>query len=87
MVVTSGGTCVFVSVFTVFVTLMMFATLMLTSAAFLMEGKRAVGADAGEDLLGTSLVASEEFLAGPDAEVGSEGESTDDDVGRHVVVG
>ena len=76
----------FVSVFTVFVMLMMmFTALMLTSAAFLVEGKGPVGADTREDLLGAGLVAGDELLAGTDAEVGSEGESADDDVGRHVV--
>lgn len=76
----------FVSVFTVFVMLMMmFTALMLTSAAFLVEGKRTVGADTREDLLGAGLVAGDELLAGTDAEVGGEGESADDDVGRHVV--
>ena len=85
-VVMSSRTWVFVSVFTMFVMLMMmFTALMLTFAAFLVEGKGAVGADTGEDLLGASEVAGDELFSGADAAMGSEGESADDDVGRHVV--
>lgn len=62
MVVVSR-TCVLVSVFTVLVTLVMFMTLVLTSAAFLVERVGTVGADTGEELLGTSLVAGDELLA------------------------
>lgn len=62
MVVVSR-TCVLVSVFTVLVTLVMFMTLVLTSAAFLVESVGTVGADTGEELLGTSLVAGDELLA------------------------